>query len=157
MTRAEILDRAKECVTGKRHEDYGSPEDNFTTIARLWTDYCGYGFSAKDVAMMMALLKIARIKGGGGSGDSYVDLAGYAACAGEINSRQEKSDPASRPLPLQEEIKDLYDIKAEMSKVTDTDLRDYWHKQDKFIEIVDKHITQVERKADDFCSRTERE
>ena len=109
MTREEILDRAKECVTGKRHEDYGDPEDNFTTIARLWTVYCGYGFSAKDVAMMMALLKIARIKGGGGSGDSYVDLAGYAACAGEINSRQEKSDPASRPLPSQEEVKDLID------------------------------------------------
>lgn len=62
MKREEILDRAKECVTGKREEDYGTPEDNFALIARLWTDYCGYGFSAKDVAMMMALLKIARIK-----------------------------------------------------------------------------------------------
>ena len=33
--------------------------------------------------MMMALLKIARIKKGKNV-DSYVDLAGYAACAGEI-------------------------------------------------------------------------
>ena len=37
-----------------------------------------------DVAMMMSLMKIARIKNGGGSGDSFVDLAGYAACGGEI-------------------------------------------------------------------------
>ena len=33
--------------------------------------------------MMMALLKVARIKGGD-KADSFVDLAGYAACAGEI-------------------------------------------------------------------------
>ena len=40
---------------------------------------------------MMALLKIARIKTGGGTGDSYVDLAGYAACAYEI-AENEKED-----------------------------------------------------------------
>lgn len=39
--------------------------------------------SAKDVAVMMSLLKIARIATGS-SPDSFVDLAGYAACAGEI-------------------------------------------------------------------------
>ena len=33
---------------------------------------------------MMALLKIARIATGKKVIDSYVDLAGYAACAGEI-------------------------------------------------------------------------
>lgn len=37
----------------------------------------------KDVAMMMALLKVARIKAGD-KADSFIDLAGYAACAGEI-------------------------------------------------------------------------
>ena len=39
---------------------------------------------AKDVAMMMALLKIARICTGTGTEDSFIDLAGYAACGGEI-------------------------------------------------------------------------
>ena len=38
---------------------------------------------ATDVAMMMALLKIARIAGGAGTRDSFIDLAGYAACGGE--------------------------------------------------------------------------
>jgi hypothetical protein len=37
-----------------------------------------------DVAMMMALLKIARIQSGTATEDSFVDLAGYAACGGEI-------------------------------------------------------------------------
>ena len=83
MTRAEILDDAKRCVCGDREEDYGSPENNFAVIGRLWTAYMGYSFSPKDVAMMMALMKIARIKAGT-KADSFVDLAGYAACAGEI-------------------------------------------------------------------------
>lgn len=86
MTRAEILDKAKECVCGQREQDYGTPESNFQLIADLWGDYLGRLISPTDVAMMMALLKIARIKNGGGTGDSFVDLAGYAACGGEINS-----------------------------------------------------------------------
>ena len=85
MVREEILEKAKKCVCGKREQDYGSPESNFGLISRMWTAYCGYEFSPQDVAMMMALLKIARIKNGGGTGDSFVDLAGYAACGGEIN------------------------------------------------------------------------
>lgn len=33
MTRESILNRAIECVCGKREQDYGSPEDNFNRIA----------------------------------------------------------------------------------------------------------------------------
>lgn len=87
MTREEILTKAKECVCGQREQDYSTPESNFQLIADLWTDYLGRLISSTDVAMMMALLKIARIKNGGGTGDSFVDLAGYAACGGELNSR----------------------------------------------------------------------
>lgn len=86
MKRAEILDAACTCVCGKREQDYGTPEDSFSLIAALWTAYTGHEYRAKDVAMMMALLKVARIKNGN-SADSFVDLAGYAACAGEIATR----------------------------------------------------------------------
>ncbi|MBR5285399.1 MAG: hypothetical protein IKU30_00730 [Clostridia bacterium] len=84
MTRKDVLDAAEKCVCGKREQDYGSPEDNFRTIAQLWSAYKGVDFTALDVAMMMALLKIARIRTGKGTADSFVDLAGYAACGGEI-------------------------------------------------------------------------
>lgn len=67
----------------KREQDYGTPEDSFALIGKLWTDYMDVLFTPKDVAMMMALLKVARIKAGD-KADSFVDLAGYAACAGEI-------------------------------------------------------------------------
>lgn len=94
MKRADFLRRAQKCVCGGRDSDYGAPEDNFGTIAKLWTIYRGTTFTAKDVAMMMALLKIARIRNGRYSADSYVDLAGYAACASEIADLAEKNGSA---------------------------------------------------------------
>lgn len=84
MSRVEVLKTAQKCICGQREQDYGKPENNFKIIADLWTAYVGVPFTPVDVAMMMGLLKIARIKNGGGTGDSFVDLAGYAACAGEI-------------------------------------------------------------------------
>jgi len=87
MTRAETLDKAKQCVCGQRENEYGSLEDNFLTIAKLWSAYKNVDFSANDVAMMMALLKIARIRTGTATEDSFVDLAGYAACGAEIASK----------------------------------------------------------------------
>lgn len=84
MTRPEILQKAEACVCGHREQEYGSPENNFQTIADLWRAYKGVDFTAVDVAMMMALLKIARIQSGTATEDSFVDPAGYAACGGEI-------------------------------------------------------------------------
>lgn len=86
MNRLETLKAAADCVCGSREEDYGSPEDNFAVIAGLWTAYTGADVTPKDVAMMMALLKIARAKAGSNP-DTYVDLAGYAACGAEISAR----------------------------------------------------------------------
>lgn len=84
MTRESILNRAIECVCGEREQDYGSPEDNFNRIAIYWSAHLGMEITAEDVAVMMALLKIARIGTGTATDDSWVDLAGYAACGGEI-------------------------------------------------------------------------
>ena len=86
MTRIDILEKAMDCVSGQREQDYGTPENNFQLIADLWKVYKGVDFTGQDVAMMMALLKVARIKTGRGTDDSFVDLAGYAACAGELCS-----------------------------------------------------------------------
>lgn len=91
LTRADILHAAEKCVCGQRETDYGTPENNFKAIAKLWETYlnkaCTRGVNvrveAKDVAVMMALLKIARIAAGGGKADSWIDLAGYAACGAE--------------------------------------------------------------------------
>lgn len=86
-TRAEILDAAKKIVTGDREKQYGSPEDNFNVIAQFWSTYAGHSFTPVDVAMMMTLLKVARIKTGHYKADSYIDACGYLACAAEIAGR----------------------------------------------------------------------
>lgn len=88
MTRSETLDAAKNCVCGSREEDYGNPEYNFILIARFWQTYLiGKGLAvnitSEDVAVMMALLKVARIATGKKKDDNYVDGAGYFACAAE--------------------------------------------------------------------------
>ena len=88
MKREDILNQAKICVCGHRQSDYGTPEDNFNRIGKLWSAYMDIEFTAKDVAIMMALLKVARIKAGN-SIDSAIDLAGYAACAGEIYTKED--------------------------------------------------------------------
>lgn len=97
MTRPEILAAAEKCVCGDREQDYGSPEDNFSTIANLWIDYlAGKGIpadiSAVDVAAMLALLKIGRIASGHAKADNWIDLAGYAACGGEIENATPAAD-----------------------------------------------------------------
>lgn len=86
MTRTEILDAARAAVAG-REEIYGGPEDHFGLVAALWTAYLspeGRSISAFDVAMMLALLKIARTRTAPQHADNLVDLAGYAACAAEV-------------------------------------------------------------------------
>lgn len=83
MTRKQTLELAAACVCGERQDQYGTPEDNFGTIADFWSAYLKHPVSSVDVAMMMSLLKIARIRTGTATEDSFVDLAGYAACGAE--------------------------------------------------------------------------
>lgn len=84
MTRKEILDSAIQIITKDRQNQYGDAEDNFNIIADLWAVYLGRKLYAYDVAMMMILLKVARAKTGASNIDNYIDIAGYAACGGEI-------------------------------------------------------------------------
>ena len=86
MTRKECLEQAAKCVLQNRQDQYGDVEDCFKKIARLWNAYLPSVVELEpyDVACMMALLKIARIQANPKHGDSWVDLAGYAACGADI-------------------------------------------------------------------------
>lgn len=87
MTKEQILNAARQCVCQDRQDQYGNAEDSFGLIAALWSTYLGDELLDKtDVACMMALLKIARIRTGGRKDDNWIDLAGYAACGGELDS-----------------------------------------------------------------------
>ena len=89
MTRKDLLESALRATT-ERGVEYGKPEDNFSTIARLWRAYLGVAVNAQDVAMMMVLFKVARSKANPDHTDNLTDIAGYAACAAELGGRNEE-------------------------------------------------------------------
>jgi hypothetical protein len=92
--RRDCLEEAIRCVCSDRNNQYGEPENAFTRVANLWEVYTGYNYTAEDVAIMLALLKIGRIKDGVYKADNYIDLAGYAACAMEccVNEVETEND-----------------------------------------------------------------
>lgn len=96
MTRMECLDAAIDAVCKDRENTYGRPEDNFKLIADLWSTYTGTKISPRDVAVMMILLKTARVRTGTNHGDNFVDMAGYAACAAEIGEPEKQDKPKFR-------------------------------------------------------------
>lgn len=90
--RENVLQAAQQCVCADRNNSYGAPEDNFAVIAALWQTYIaarcvGPGaivdLAREDVAAMMILFKVGRLCSGTYQWDSWVDIAGYAACGGE--------------------------------------------------------------------------
>lgn len=88
MGRAAVLDTAKDYVTRDRAADHGDMEDNFRTIASYWNTHLGIDFiEPQDVAVMMTLLKIARIRQNEKHLDNWIDACGYMACGGEIVSK----------------------------------------------------------------------
>lgn len=99
MSRKDILEAASKVVYAEDKEhDYGKPEDNFATIAKLWNTYLeatcddpdrSVCLGSRDVAVMMILLKIARLSMSN-KADHWVDIAGYAACGGEIDGTTEE-------------------------------------------------------------------
>lgn len=91
MKRKEILEEAARCVCLDRQNQYGTPENSFALVADFWNKYVGVSnIKPRDVAAMLALLKIARIRKGV-KDDNWVDLAGYAACGGELDDQKPKA------------------------------------------------------------------
>lgn len=90
MNREYFLEEAKKCVCGGRDQDYGKPEDNFGQIAMFWKDYLDVEIRPEQVPVMMALMKIARVKRNPTQEDSYIDAIGYLACAGEIATKEKR-------------------------------------------------------------------
>ena len=87
MNRSDILSTAAEYVTKDRAATHGNVEDNFNRIAGLWSQYLNEEIGTADVAAMMILLKVARIQSNPCHDDNWIDIAGYAACGGEIAGR----------------------------------------------------------------------
>jgi Domain of unknown function (DUF6378) len=97
--RREVLATIEGCVCKDRQNTYSDAEDNFADIAQLWTFWLRKrGLIAKDatvdaldVAMMSALIKVARASVNPTYLDNWVDFSGYGVCGGGIvKSREAK-------------------------------------------------------------------
>lgn len=100
MNAEEMLHSATKAVVGPRAEDYGDKYTNHTRIAKLWTMWLNertrtwatedndeptdVEITAYDAAMMMLLVKVARLMHSPGHQDSHIDIAGYASISEEI-------------------------------------------------------------------------
>ena len=83
INRGDILKEAARLTSNDRQNQYGDPRINHCRIADFWTTYLETEIKPEQVAICMALVKIARLMETQ-SEDSFVDLAAYAAIAGEI-------------------------------------------------------------------------
>ena len=86
----ETLKTAASLVSGDRAIKHGDKLHSHDRIARFWSAYIGQALDAHDVACMMVLLKIARTQSGETNSDDYIDIAGYAAIAGELVEKLER-------------------------------------------------------------------
>lgn len=95
--RKDFLKKVDSTVNQDRNTSYGDVEDSFNTIATMWNAYlANKGSSVKlgalDVAAMMTLLKVARLSFSSEHYDSWIDIAGYAACGGGLAGYMDKSN-----------------------------------------------------------------
>lgn len=92
-SREAILEEAERIVSQDRNKEYGGPENSFSLIAKLWepvirsrcvADGTEVKVDEVTVALLMALLKIARASSNQNHIDSWIDCCGYMACGGEL-------------------------------------------------------------------------
>ena len=69
--RAEILDTAKQYVTQDRQATHGKPEDSFGRISGYWSAHLKREVTRQDVAVMMTLLKVARLEANPENSDNW--------------------------------------------------------------------------------------
>lgn len=83
MSETTILKEAHTIIYGDREKTYGHPAKNLKAIATMWDVYINNKQSpeitAKDVAAMMMLVKVARFANDPTHRDNLVDICGYAA------------------------------------------------------------------------------
>ena len=64
-------------IIDERAKNRGHPRPNHQRIAALWGAYLGLHLEPHDVAALMVLLKMARVRAGVDA-DNWIDAAGYA-------------------------------------------------------------------------------
>lgn len=91
------IEKALEIVHGAREQEYGHPADDLARIGLLWTTHLAgrrnsvsseHPLTAREVCVMMILLKSARLARTPDHADSLADVVGYVVCSDRIGNRE---------------------------------------------------------------------
>jgi len=80
----EILKKAASLVAGQRAKQHGDYTKLHSRIAALWSSYLKFKVRPEQVALCMALVKVARDEVGNENSDDAVDAASYVALWGAL-------------------------------------------------------------------------
>jgi hypothetical protein len=86
MKASDYLNEAK-AIIEDRGMDYGHPSDNMQRTARLWSAYLEMPITDYQVAMCLALVKVARSMESA-KVDNFVDGAAYFALCGMLATEE---------------------------------------------------------------------
>ena len=86
MKANDYLNEAK-AIIEDRGMDYGHPSDNMQRTASLWSAYLEMPVTDYQVAMCLALVKVARSMETP-SNDTYLDLCAYTAISGQLHTEE---------------------------------------------------------------------
>jgi len=89
-----VLNNAKSAVMGDRNVQYGDPRADFVCSSKMAQAYFDHAFvqrgyneiQPQDIAMIQIFVKASRIAWAN-KPDSWIDIAGYAACGFEADYR----------------------------------------------------------------------
>ncbi len=86
MNAGDYLNEAR-AIIQDRGMNYGHPTDNMSRTARLWSAYLEMPIEDYQVAMCLALVKVARSMESG-KVDNYIDGAAYVAISGQLRNEE---------------------------------------------------------------------
>jgi hypothetical protein len=100
--RKQVLDRAAKAVLEERNKIYGEPDEDFARIAELWNALGvrigpeANRMQGHHVSMLMVAFKLSRLTWSPTHEDSWIDVAGYAACGLETATLEQERDGHER-------------------------------------------------------------
>ena len=80
MEKEDVCDVAKRLTSYDRQLDYGSPIEDFTKQAKMWSVILNTNVTPQQIAMCMITVKLCRLTNSPRHRDSAIDVVGYARC-----------------------------------------------------------------------------
>ena len=80
MEKEDVCDVAKRLTSYDRQLDYGSPIEDFTKQAKMWSVILNTNVTPQQIAMCMIAVKLCRMTNSPRHRDSAIDVVGYARC-----------------------------------------------------------------------------